>query len=219
MVLQAASCGEEQRRTMAIITRIFTQRIAVCGLQFLVTYRQRPSVEQEPSHSPLPLKFFNSRSNSNAHNIANTPSITNYKSLTLLSRSTDSKQEDLEEWVVTPAPPLYKKRQVRAQVFGFPVTQDDISAWAEAHNIPEEDDFYRRQDAWRAICSRIPRNHRRRTIIHNPMAYSKQSMCIVIASNLNAKDLERAQNPELIKSLYDAVDMGKRPRWFYMSRG
>ncbi|KIL62652.1 hypothetical protein M378DRAFT_165480 [Amanita muscaria Koide BX008] len=114
--------------------------------------------------------------------------------------STDSKQEDLEEWVVAPAPPLYKKRQVRAQVFGFPVTQDDISAWAEAHNIPEEDDFYRRQDAWRAICSRIPRNHRR-------------------PSNLNAKDLERAQNPEFIKSLYDAVDMGKRPGWFYMSRG
>ncbi|KIL62664.1 hypothetical protein M378DRAFT_165510, partial [Amanita muscaria Koide BX008] len=132
--------------------------------------------------------------------------------------STDSKQE---EWVVAPAPPLYKKRQVRAQVFGFSVTQDDIRAWAEAHNIPEEDDYYRRQDAWKAVCSRLPRNRRDRrlTIIHNPMTHSKQSMCIVIGSNLNAKDMERAQNLELIKSLYDAIDMGKRPGWFYVSQG
>ncbi|KIL62658.1 hypothetical protein M378DRAFT_165491 [Amanita muscaria Koide BX008] len=132
--------------------------------------------------------------------------------------STDSKQE---EWVVAQAPPLYKKRQVRAQVFGFPVTQDDVRAWAEAHNIPEEDDHYRRQDAWKAICSRLPHNHRDRrlTIIHNPMAYSKQSMCIVIGTNFNVKDMERAQNLELIKSLYDAVDMGIRPGWFYVSQG
>ncbi|KIL62662.1 hypothetical protein M378DRAFT_165495 [Amanita muscaria Koide BX008] len=133
--------------------------------------------------------------------------------------STDSKQEDLEEWVVTPAPPLYKKRQVRVQVFGFPITQDDIRAWADAHNIPEEDDYYKREDAWKAVCLRLPRNHRRLTIIHNPMTISKQSMCIVIGSNLNAKDMERAQNSELIKSLYDAVDMGKRPGWFYGSQG
>ncbi|KAM6488805.1 hypothetical protein JOM56_015742 [Amanita muscaria] len=127
----------------------------------------------------------NSRSSSNAHN--------KYAFYYKLQMSTDSKQE---EWVVAPAPLLYKKRQVRAQVFGFPVTQDDIRAWAEAHNIPEEDDYYRRQDAWKA-----------------------QSMCIVIGSNLNAKDMERAQNLELIKSLYDAVDMGKRPGWFYVSQG
>jgi hypothetical protein len=43
--------------------------------------------------------------------------------LILLSRS-DSKQIE-----------LYKKRQVRAQVFGFPVTHDDLRVWAEKHPL------------------------------------------------------------------------------------
>jgi hypothetical protein len=50
--------------------------------------------------------------------------------LILLSRS-DSKQI---EWVPL-APLLYKKRQVRAQVFGFPVTHDDLRVWAEKHPL------------------------------------------------------------------------------------
>jgi hypothetical protein len=154
--------------------------------------------------------------------ISNMSSITNVSfiiygklALTLLSRH-DSKQEEL---VMPPAPPLYKKRQVPAQVFGFPVTEDDLSVWAERHNTPGEDDHYRRHSAWKAICSRLPRNHRRITIIRNPMAPYSQSMCFVVGTNFNAKDMEPAQNVELIKSLYDAIDMGNRPGWFYMSRG
>lgn len=49
----------------------------------------------------------------------------------MLSRSSDLNDE---EWVVHPAPPLYKKRQVRAKIFGFPVTEDDLYAWAVKHN-------------------------------------------------------------------------------------
>jgi hypothetical protein len=51
------------------------------------------------------------------------------------------------------------------------------------------------------------------------MAPYSQSMCFVVGTNFNAKDMEPAQNVELIKSLYDAIDMGNRPGWFYMSRG
>jgi hypothetical protein len=136
--------------------------------------------------------------------------------LILLSRSADSKQI---EWV-PPAPPLYKKRQVRAQVFGFPVTHDDLRVWAEKHNTrPEAEAYLRRHAARKAICSRLPRNHRRITLIHNPMATYLQSMCIVVGTNFNAKDMEITQDAELVKSLYDAIDMGNPPGWFYMSRG
>lgn len=39
-------------------------------------------------------------------------------------------------------------------------------------------------------------------------------MCFVVGTNFNAKDMEPAQNVELIKSLFDAIDMGNRPGWF-----
>ena len=136
--------------------------------------------------------------------------------LILLSRSTNLKQI---EWV-PPAPPLYKKCQVRSQVFGFPLTHDDIQVWAENHNIRPESEAYVRYDAaLKAICSRLPRNHRRMTIIHNPMATYLRSMCIVVGTNFNAKDMETTQDAELIKSLYDAIDMGNPPGWFYVSQG
>jgi hypothetical protein len=51
------------------------------------------------------------------------------------------------------------------------------------------------------------------------MAPYSQSMCFVVGTNFKAKDMEPAQNVALIKSLYDAIDMGNRPGWFYMSRG
>ena len=41
-------------------------------------------------------------------------------------------------------------------------------------------------------------------------------MCFVIGTNLNANDLALTQDTELIKSLYDAIDMGNRPGWFYL---
>jgi hypothetical protein len=136
--------------------------------------------------------------------------------LSLPSRSPDSKQE---EWVVQPAPPLYKKHQVRAQVFGFPVSEEDLRAWAETHNTrPGKKDHVRRDGAWKAICSRLPPNQRRAAIIRNAMPSRLVSMCIVVGTNFNTKDMQPTQNIELIKSLYDAIDMGNRPGWFYMDR-
>jgi hypothetical protein len=43
------------------------------------------------------------------------------------------------------------------------------------------------------------------------MATYSQSICFVVGTNFNAKDMEPAQNVELIKSLFDAIDMGNRP--------
>ena len=51
--------------------------------------------------------------------------------LTVISRSSDLNHE---EWVVQPAPSLYKKHEVRVKIFGFPVTEDDLYAWAVKHN-------------------------------------------------------------------------------------
>jgi hypothetical protein len=115
---------------------------------------------------------------------------------------------------------VVQKRQVPAQVFGFPVTQNDRAAWAEAHNIvPGEYIDYRRRAAWNTIGVKLPPNCRRITIIRNPMETYCQSMCFVVATNLSAKDMEPAQDSELIESLYQIIDMGKRPGWFRISRG
>ncbi|KAF8238550.1 hypothetical protein L208DRAFT_1241613, partial [Tricholoma matsutake] len=124
-----------------------------------------------------------------------------------------------EEWVMPLVPPLCKKRQVPTQVFSFPFTEDDLSVWAERYNIPGEDNHYRRHSAWKAICLRLPCNHHHIMIIRNPMAPYSQSMCFVIGTNFKAKDMEHTQNVELIKSLYDAIDMGNCLGWFYMSWG
>ncbi|KAF8803432.1 hypothetical protein BYT27DRAFT_6738016 [Phlegmacium glaucopus] len=122
-----------------------------------------------------------------------------------------------EECAMQPAPPLYKKGQVRCQAFGFPVTEDDLHTWAEKHNTcAGKKDNVRRHAAWRAICSRLPPNHRRITTIRDAMPSRSVSLCFVIGSNLNAKDMGLTQDVELIKLLSDAIDMGKRPGWFYM---
>jgi len=42
-------------------------------------------------------------------------------------------------------------------------------------------------------------------------------MCFVVGTNFNARDMELTQDVELLKLLYDAIDMGNRPGWFYMS--
>lgn len=49
------------------------------------------------------------------------------------------------------------------------------------------------------------------------MATYLQWMCIVVGTNVNAKDMETTQDAEL-KSLYDAIDMGNPPGWFYKRR-
>jgi hypothetical protein len=135
----------------------------------------------------------------------------------LISRSLDSKHE-LEEWVKLPAPPLYQKREVRVQVFGFPFTEDDLCAWADRHDIfPGKRDHVRRDSAWRAIGFRLPLGHRRMSMIRD--ANGSATTCFVVGSNVTAKDMLLTQNIELIKSIYDAIDMGIRPGWFYLSRG
>jgi hypothetical protein len=68
------------------------------------------------------------------------------------------------------------------------------------------------------ICSRLPHNHCRLTIIHNPMATYLQLMCIIVGTNVNAKDMETTQDAKLIKLLYDTIDMGNPPGWFYKRR-
>lgn len=45
--------------------------------------------------------------------------------------------------------------------------------------------------------------------IRNPMETYCQSMCFVVATNLNAEDMEPTHNSELIESLYQAIDMSK----------
>ncbi|KAF8803430.1 hypothetical protein BYT27DRAFT_7195725 [Phlegmacium glaucopus] len=116
-----------------------------------------------------------------------------------------------------PAPPLYKKGQVRCQAFGFPVKEGDLVAWAEKHNIRVgKKNYIRRDAAWRAICSRLPPNHRRITTIRDAMPSRSASLCFVVGTNLNDKDMELTQDVELIKLLSDAIDMDKCPGWFYM---
>jgi hypothetical protein len=51
------------------------------------------------------------------------------------------------------------------------------------------------------------------------MAAYGQLMCIIVGSNLNAKDMETTQDAELMKSLYDAIDIGNPSGWFYISQG
>lgn len=136
--------------------------------------------------------------------------------LTALFRSSDSNHK---EWVVHPVPPLYKKSQVRAKIFGFPVTEDDLYMWAIKHNTrPGGSPCIRRNAAWKAICVRLPPDHRRITAIRDQLPDNPDSisMCFVIGTNLNANDLALTQDTELIKSLYDAIDMGNRPGWFYL---
>ncbi|KAF8803429.1 hypothetical protein BYT27DRAFT_6737996 [Phlegmacium glaucopus] len=122
-----------------------------------------------------------------------------------------------EECAMQPAPPLYKKRQVRAQVFGFPVTEEDLIAWAEKHNIREGRENHIKSDAaWKAICARLPPNHRRIATIRDARPTRSVSLCFIIGSNLNAKDMELTQDVKVVKLLSDAVDMDKHPGWFYM---
>ncbi|KAF8219970.1 hypothetical protein L208DRAFT_1382807 [Tricholoma matsutake] len=59
----------------------------------------------------------------------------------LLGRSGDLKQI---EWVPL-VPLLYKKHQVHAQVFGFPLMHDNIQVWVENHNIHPESETYVRE--------------------------------------------------------------------------
>ena len=140
--------------------------------------------------------------------------------LVLLSLSRSDSKEI--EWL---APPLYKRRRFRAQVFGFPgpVTHDDLRVWAEKNNTcPGEEAkeaYLWRHAARKAIYSRLSRNHRRMTIIHNSMATYLQSMCIVVGTNFNAKDMGATQDVELLESLDDAIDMGTPWDGFTMSRG
>jgi hypothetical protein len=42
-------------------------------------------------------------------------------------------------------------------------------------------------------------------------------MYIVMGTNFNANDMKSTLNIELIKTVYDAINMGIPLRWFYMS--
>jgi hypothetical protein len=114
-----------------------------------------------------------------------------------------------------PAPQLFKKGELRSQVFGIPVTEEDLFAWAIKHNTKEgKSNRTRRDGAWRAICSRLPPNHRRIATVRD--ASHSISLCFVIGNNFNSKEIELSQDVEHIKLLFDAIDMDKSPGWFYM---
>jgi hypothetical protein len=112
---------------------------------------------------------------------------------------------------------LFKKGEVRCQVFGIPVTEEDLLAWAIKHNIyVGEEDHNRCDGAWRAICSRMPSNHRRIATVRD--ASHSISLCFVIGNNFNSKEVELTQDVEHVKLLFDAIDMDKSPGWFYMCK-
>lgn len=116
-------------------------------------------------------------------------------------------------------PPLFsRKRGVPPQVFGFVVTEEDLLAWAVAHNLnPEDKELYRCEAAWEEIFRRMPAP-RRSAVIRNENDVGSISSCVVIGSNLNSKDMLPTQDIELIKKLYEDVDLGIRPGWYVMTR-
>lgn len=134
--------------------------------------------------------------------------------LTLLSRSFNPKPAEEEP------PALYKRHKVPPQVFGFPVSYQDLRAWADKHDfMPGEPDNGRCDAALKAIIYKLPSDRRYYTLIHNPKAISSLSFCIVIGTNFTNKALGYAQDAMLIKSCSDALGLDITPGWFRMSRG
>ncbi|KAF8066597.1 hypothetical protein FPV67DRAFT_1670087 [Lyophyllum atratum] len=131
------------------------------------------------------------------------------------STSKQLEEQCEEEWKLPPAPPLVKAYEVGLRVFGFPITHEDLQAWAEAHDIePGRGLSARRFAALKAIGAKLSRHCCRISGIRNSRTGSV-SFCIVVGTNRTAEDMQLTQDVDRIKSLYDIIDMPNNwPGWF-----
>ena len=124
-----------------------------------------------------------------------------------------SSDSNHEEWVVQPAPPLCEKRQVRPKIFGFPVTEDVLYAWAVKHYTrPGGSLCVRRNAAWTAICVRLPTDHRHVTTIRDQLPDDPEFRR---RDQLECRRFGAHPGHRTHKIVFDAIDMGNRPGWFY----
>jgi len=118
-----------------------------------------------------------------------------------------------------PAPKLYRQSAIRTErmplfVFGFPITFDDRSEWADRLDIhPEEPEVVRTQLAWERICAMLPPAARRATLVHYNEGAHTCAMCIYIGSNKSRKDLVMAHNEDLLFKVWDILQINTKPRW------
>jgi hypothetical protein len=104
----------------------------------------------------------------------------------------------------------------RFLVFGFVYPTDAVIKWADDHKIGLGNKlFQRRQDTWRAIAQRLPRECRNLALV---VARTGAVSCIVVATNGTPEKLKRAEDLDMIRTVQGVLHYLAPPKWYRISR-
>ncbi|KAF8960948.1 hypothetical protein BDZ97DRAFT_1760401 [Flammula alnicola] len=130
-------------------------------------------------------------------------------------------------------PPLYNPSRKgkgrpcrRIFVFGYPIDPFTVVKYADRNNLrlfPEETFLQRSREARYSIEDQLPyNNHRMVGIWVGPTA---MTTCVVIGSNFNSGDMERAFDEDLLEKFHriscgneDRASASLKPAWYPMMR-
>jgi hypothetical protein len=105
----------------------------------------------------------------------------------------------------------------RYLVFGFVYPWAVLTKWADDHKIGlDKKIVQRRQDTWRAIAKRLPRECRNVALV---VTRAGAVSCIVIATNENPEKLKRAEDLDMIRTVQGILHVRVPPKWYRISRG
>ncbi|KAF8994576.1 hypothetical protein BDQ17DRAFT_1430959 [Cyathus striatus] len=118
---------------------------------------------------------------------------------------------NIEEWKMPPPMQL----RVPYYVFGFPITSDDINNWGDKLNLDRNLGMVIWDRGFKAMLQALPQEYRRReNIMSVSFGQDREIMCIVLGSNKSQKDIERAQDLDMIRKVADALHPHLAPGWF-----
>ena len=88
--------------------------------------------------------------------------------------------------------------------------------WADDHKVGlGKKTVQRRQETWRAIAQRLPRECRNVALV---ITRTGAVSCIVIATNENPEKLKRAEDQDMIRTVQGVLHYAAPPKWYRISR-